>query len=163
MVFVRHALPGERVRVRVTEDAGGSFVRADAIEVLRAAPERVEPPCPHAGPGRCGGCDWQHVAPSAQRELKAQVVREQFARLAGLDVDVTVAELPGGPLHWRTRITYTIDQQGRPGLLRHRSHEVELIESCPLGVAGVGDGPVLARTWPGEARVEAVRGDDAEP
>jgi tRNA/tmRNA/rRNA uracil-C5-methylase (TrmA/RlmC/RlmD family) len=160
VVFVRHTLPGERVRALVTEDAGGSFVRADAIEVLHAAPERVVAPCPHAGPGRCGGCDWQHVRPDAQRALKASVVREQFARLAAADVEVEVAELAGGPLHWRTRIGYTIDADGRAGLLRHRSRAVEPIESCPLGVAGVGDGSPLQRRWSGESRIEVIADDD---
>jgi tRNA/tmRNA/rRNA uracil-C5-methylase (TrmA/RlmC/RlmD family) len=159
VVFVRHAIPGERVRVRITEDAGGSFARGDAISVITPSEDRVEPPCPHAGPGRCGGCDWQHVRPAAQRDLKAAVVREQFARLAKLDVAVEVTELPGGPLHWRTRVGYTIDQHGRPGLLRHRSPVVEAVESCPLGVAGVGDSPVLAQSWPDESRVEVVRDD----
>ena len=68
VVFVRHTLPGERVRVRVTEgDTASRFLRADAVDVLEPAPARVEPPCPYAGPGRCGGCDFQHVAPQAQR------------------------------------------------------------------------------------------------
>ncbi|HYH30232.1 MAG TPA: TRAM domain-containing protein, partial [Pseudonocardia sp.] len=49
VVFVRHALPGERVRAVVTEDGGGSFCRADAVGVLEASPDRVEPPCPWAG------------------------------------------------------------------------------------------------------------------
>src|SRR5262249_3922576 len=57
VVFVRHALPGERVRARVT-GATASFARAEAIEVLRASPDRVPPRCPHARPGGCGGCDW---------------------------------------------------------------------------------------------------------
>ena len=78
MVFVRHALPGERVRAAVTEDAGGSFCRADAVAVLVASPQRVEPPCPWAGPGGCGGCDWQHAEPALQRDLKAVVVAEQL-------------------------------------------------------------------------------------
>src|ERR671928_498674 len=55
VVFVRHALPGERVVVRVTEDRHPGYCRADAIEVLEASPERVERPCPYSGPGRCGG------------------------------------------------------------------------------------------------------------
>src|SRR5437667_9700159 len=76
VVFVRHALPGERVRARVqpTESETAKFLRADAIEILRASPDRVEPPCPFAGPGRCGGCDWQHATLEAQRKLKAAVV-----------------------------------------------------------------------------------------
>jgi tRNA/tmRNA/rRNA uracil-C5-methylase (TrmA/RlmC/RlmD family) len=167
VVFVRHALPGERVRAAITEERG-SFCRADAVEVLVAAPGRVTPPCPHAGPGRCGGCDWQHADGATQRDLKAAVVREQFARLAGLDVREllsAVEPMPGeqGLLGWRTRITYALDGAGRPGLHRHRSREIERLDTCPLGAAGVGDSPVLARTWPGLTGIEAARGDDGEP
>src|SRR5690349_21830509 len=55
VVFVRHALPGERVRARVTEGRPTDrFLRADAVEILSASPDRVDPPCPYAGPGRCG-------------------------------------------------------------------------------------------------------------
>ena len=158
VVFVRHALPGERVRARLTEDRG-TYCRADAVEVLRGSPDRVAPPCPYAGPGRCGGCDLQHASGAAQRALKAAVIVEQFARLAHLDVDVEVESLPGWLLGWRTRITYAVDQQGRPGLHRHRSHDVEHVYSCPLGVAGVGDSPALARTWPGLTGVEAIEGE----
>ncbi|WAX57367.1 methyltransferase [Jatrophihabitans cynanchi] len=164
VVFVRHALPGERVRAAVTEERG-SFWRADAVEVLAAAQGRVTPPCPHAGPGRCGGCDWQHADAATQRDLKAAVVREQFARLAGLDVSgllTAVEPLPPeqGLLGWRTRITYALDRSGRPGLHRHRSGEIERLAACPLGAPGVGDSPALARTWPGLTGIEVARGDD---
>jgi tRNA/tmRNA/rRNA uracil-C5-methylase (TrmA/RlmC/RlmD family) len=54
VVFVRHALPGETVRAVVTEDAGKSFCRADAVEAIVASPDRVAAPCPHAGQGRGG-------------------------------------------------------------------------------------------------------------
>ncbi|MBX6767467.1 MAG: TRAM domain-containing protein, partial [Actinomadura rubrobrunea] len=50
VVFVRHALPGERVRARVTERTK-RFLRADAVDVLDASPDRVQAPCPFAGPG----------------------------------------------------------------------------------------------------------------
>ena len=76
--------------MEVTEDRHARFCRADAVEVLDAAPERVERPCPYSGPGKCGGCDWQHVSHAGQLGLKAAVVREQLSRLAGLDVPVTV-------------------------------------------------------------------------
>lgn len=62
VVFVRHAIPGERVRVRVTElGPSGRYVRADAVEVLDASADRVQPPCPFAGPGRCGGLSLIHI------------------------------------------------------------------------------------------------------
>jgi tRNA/tmRNA/rRNA uracil-C5-methylase (TrmA/RlmC/RlmD family) len=93
-VFVRHALPGETVLARLTE-VTSRLARADAVKILKASPDRVQAPCPHAHPGGCGGCDWQHAALPAQRSLKAAVVRQQLKRLAGLDREVTVEALPG--------------------------------------------------------------------
>ena len=154
VVFVRHSLPGERVVVRVTEDRHRGFCRADAIEVLEAAPARVERPCPYSGPGRCGGCDWQHVDPAEQRRLKSAVVREQLARLAGLDdVDVTVEELPGGPLRWRSRARFAVDRSGAAGLRRHRSHDVVPLADCPITVDPAA-AAVLQRQWPGAGAVD---------
>jgi tRNA/tmRNA/rRNA uracil-C5-methylase (TrmA/RlmC/RlmD family) len=155
VVFVRHALPGELVLARVTEHSG-SFRRADAVEVLEPSPERVCPPCPHAGPGRCGGCDWQHASGPAQRSVKAAVVREQLARLAGLDIPVAVEELPGGLLGWRTRIQFAIGPDGTVGLRRHRLHEVEPVAACPLGRPGVGRAPAGRAGLTG---IELVQGD----
>jgi tRNA/tmRNA/rRNA uracil-C5-methylase (TrmA/RlmC/RlmD family) len=154
VVFVRHTLPGERVVVRVTEDRHPGFCRADAIEILEASPDRVERPCPYSGPGRCGGCDWQHVDPAAQRTLKATVVQEQLARLAGLPhVDVPVEELPGGPLRWRSRARFAVDRSGAAGLRRHRSHDVVLLDDCPITVEPAAQA-VLGRRWPGAGAVD---------
>src|SRR3984957_20494414 len=117
VVFVRHALPGERVLARVTE-VTSRLARAEAVEILAASPDRVTPPCPYARPGGCGGCDWQHATLPAQRALKAAVIRQQLRRMAGIDREITVEALPGdqdaglgpaaedapGPgLGWRTR------------------------------------------------------------
>ena len=60
VVFVRHGIEGERVLAELTEEHA-TWARADVTEVLEPSPDRVEPPCPYAGPGRCGGCDYQHV------------------------------------------------------------------------------------------------------
>ena len=131
VVFVRHALPGEQARVRITED-GGRFLRGDAVEILTPSPDRVEAPCVLARPYGCGGCDFQHVSLPAQRELKAAVVREQLSRLAGLDVDVTVEAVPGDNegLRWRTRMQYVRLPDGRRGLRKHRSHDVVPVDDC---------------------------------
>jgi tRNA/tmRNA/rRNA uracil-C5-methylase (TrmA/RlmC/RlmD family) len=155
VVFVRHALPGERVRAVVTEDGGGAFCRADAIAVLDAAPGRVEAPCPWARAGGCGGCDWQHATPELQRSLKTAVLREQLARLAGVESDVVVEELPGGPLGWRHRVRLAVDGEGRAGLRAHRSHDVLPIADCPLTPAGTLP-PVLAERFPPAGEVEVV-------
>ncbi|NKZ00169.1 class I SAM-dependent RNA methyltransferase [Nocardiopsis alborubida] len=157
VVFVRHALPGERVRVRVTEQTS-RFLRGDAVEVLQASPDRVQAPCPAAGPGKCGGCDWQHAAPEAQRALKGKVVADQLRRIAGIDREVAVEELPGTPdgLGWRTRVRFAVDSGGRAGLRRHRSHDIEPVERCLIAHPGVTELGVTDVKWEGVRDVEAV-------
>jgi tRNA/tmRNA/rRNA uracil-C5-methylase (TrmA/RlmC/RlmD family) len=164
VVFVRHALPGERVVAEVTEVHRG-FLRADAVTVLEPAPDRVTPPCPYAGPNRCGGCDLQHVAPAAQLTWKADVVREQLRRIAGLtpaeidELGVRVDPLPGGPLGWRSRVRYAVDAAGRAGLLKHRSHEVVPVDRCLIAHPAIQQLPVLSadgQRWPTAEAVETV-------
>ncbi|HEY5273169.1 MAG TPA: TRAM domain-containing protein [Acidimicrobiales bacterium] len=161
VVFVRHALPGELVRALVTQETK-SFLRADAIEILRAAPERVVPPCGYAGPGGCGGCDWQHVSLPEQRRLKAALVTEQLHRLAGLDMEVEVEELPGAPdgLGWRTRVRFGVSDAGVVGLRRHRSHEIEPIDRCLIAAPGVEALDAEDRDWPGVAEFEVFTSSD---
>jgi tRNA/tmRNA/rRNA uracil-C5-methylase (TrmA/RlmC/RlmD family) len=133
VVFVRHGLPGERVTVEVTEGAPGDrYLRADAVEIHEPSPDRVVPPCPHAGPGLCGGCDFQHVDLVAQRRLKAEVVAEQLQRLAGLERSIVVEPVPGDVdgLGWRTRMRYATTPDGRLGLRAARSHRVVPIDRC---------------------------------
>lgn len=157
VIFVRHALPGERVVVEVTEgQEGDRFLRADAIEILERSPHRVTPPCPYARPGRCGGCDFQHASLAFQRELKADVVREQLHRLAGLDVEVVVEPVEGdaGGLDWRTRVQWAIAPDGTPGLRRHRSHDVVPIDLCRIAHPGLP--PVTDSAWPNASSVEAL-------
>ncbi len=166
VVFVRHALPGERVRAMITEgDATSRYLRADAVEVQLASPERVAPPCPYAGPGRCGGCDWQHATPAAQRALKADVVMEQLRRLGGVDRQVVVQALAGDDdgLGWRTRVQFAVRPDGRPGLRRHRSHEVIPIDRCLIAHPAVDETGVLHRRWRGRDVAEVIIGADGPP
>ena len=154
VVFVRHALPGEQVRIAITEEKK-SYLRADAVEVLAAASSRVQPPCPWSGPGKCGGCDWQHVDIDEQRRLKASVVREQLQRLAQLDREIVVEQVEGDTdgLHWRTRMRFAVDDDGRAGLRRHRSHHVVPIEDCLIAVAAARVPDLVERDWPADAEV----------
>lgn len=163
VVFVRHALPGERVVVEVTEGEERSrFLRGDAVEVLAASPDRVVPPCPFAGPGRCGGCDFQHVRLPAQRGLKAAVVREQLTRLAGVEREVTVEAVAGDAegLDWRTRVQFAVVPDGTLGLRKHRSHDVVPLDRCLISHPDLP--AVLERRWPGAETVEARCSTDGD-
>ena len=156
VVFVRHTLPGERVRIRVTERSK-RYLRADAVEVIEPAPDRVAAPCPYAGD--CGGCDFQHVSPAGQRRLLTSVVREQLDRLAGLTWNGEVEAVSPDDLGWRTRVAFAVDESGRAGLRRHRSHDVVPIEECLIAHPDLPR--VLDRTWDSES-VEAIVSSSGE-
>jgi tRNA/tmRNA/rRNA uracil-C5-methylase (TrmA/RlmC/RlmD family) len=165
VVFVRHALPGETVLARITE-VTSRLARAEAVEILAPSPDRVNPPCPHTGPGGCGGCDWQHATLPAQRSLKAAVIRQQLRRLAGLDREITVEALPGDEkpgdekqgagLGWRTRVQFAVRPDGVAGLRAHRSHEVIDVGECLIAHPGITDLGLPARRWPATSSVEAL-------
>ncbi|MBF6329746.1 class I SAM-dependent RNA methyltransferase [Nocardia transvalensis] len=165
VVFVRHGLPGELVRARVTEDRGKSFCRAEAVEVLEASPDRVPATCPVSGPGGAGCCDFSFATPEAQRALKAAVVTEQLRRLAEWETKVTVEPIPLGDNGnsetggWRTRIRLVVDDEGRAGMHRYRSSDVITDLRCPQPMAGALDGIADSRWTPGAELVIAVDDD----
>ena len=104
VVFVRHGIPGEKVRVRLTDDGpAAKFWRADVVEVLEPSPDRV----PHfwdlADSARSwshrhppvGGAELGHISLARQRSLKADVLAEQLKRLAGVEL------APAGQSQWK--------------------------------------------------------------
>jgi 23S rRNA (uracil1939-C5)-methyltransferase len=120
VVFVRGALPGERVAAVLT-DARRRFARAETVDVVDPSPARLAPPCPLVAAG-CGGCGWQHIDPAEQRRLKADIVLEALRRGARLDPP----EPDPGPLlpatGWRTTVRATIGDDERAGFRRHHAH-----------------------------------------
>ncbi len=152
VVFVRHGLPGELVRVRLTDSGPAArFWRGDVVDVLEAdSRRRTEHVWAPADPLRSwpggrppvGGAEFGHAELEAQRELKAAVVAEQLSRLAGLETPVTVEAMPGEDprgLGWRTRAHFAVDPAGRIGMHPHRSAEIVPVDSFPLVVPAIDD------------------------
>lgn len=156
VIFVRHAIPGEKVKARLT-DAGESakFWRADVVEVLDASPDRVEHFWRLADSRRAwehghppvGGAEFGHIALQRQRELKAAVLAEQLSRLAGVDlplagwsgtVEAVDNAADGGPgLGWRTRASFSITKGGKLGMHAHRSHHIVAVREMPLALDAI--------------------------
>jgi tRNA/tmRNA/rRNA uracil-C5-methylase (TrmA/RlmC/RlmD family) len=159
VIFVRHALPGERVIVAVTSVAN-NFARADAVSIIEPSSDRVNAACKYAG--ECGGCDFQHVSLTSQRKLKSDVISEQFRRLAKIDIRVEVEEVANvfDPEHtgllWRTRVAFVADSQGRLGLRRNHSHELVHVDKCVITVPSIINSDVLAQSWPANSTVQVV-------
>lgn len=158
VVFVRHTIPGERVRAEIT-DITKKFLRADTVEVLQASEFRVAAPCDYAGV--CGGCDWQHVSLSHQREMKSAIVQEQLGHLAKIttvngqpleEFRVQPMSSAEDGLRWRTRNRFRRIGDMGVGLQMARSHATIEIDDCLIAaegavelaqsVLGVGEGDI---------------------
>ena len=150
--FIRHGIPGEKVVVEVTS-TGKSFNRGDVLEVIEPSADRVKAPCSYAHRLGCGGCDFQHIDIGRQRELKSEVITEQFARIAKMDLKVAVEEV-AEPLHWRTRAILNIDGSGKAGFFGSRSHNSIQIDECLTCVPELKLGEITSRTWQPNTKLE---------
>jgi 23S rRNA (uracil1939-C5)-methyltransferase len=130
VIFVPYAIPGETVRVEMVE-ARTRWARGRLLEILEPSPHRVEPACPYFGPGRCGGCHFQHIDYEAQAEYKQEVVIDQLARLGGLR-DANVQEIIGAAEPWayRNHAQFSTTPAGQLGFLTADTHHVVPVEEC---------------------------------
>jgi tRNA/tmRNA/rRNA uracil-C5-methylase (TrmA/RlmC/RlmD family) len=161
VVFVRYALPGERVRARVTAERG-SYWHAATVEVLEPSADRIPSLCPIAGVDGAGCCDLAFATPEAARTLKAQVVANQLERLGGhrwLGEAETLSD--AGPTGWRTRVRLDVGTDRRPGF--HRYHSDVLVSDlrCAQLPAGMLDG-LADVDWPPSAQLHVAVDDDGE-
>lgn len=153
VIFVRYALPGERVRVQITDDRQASFWHGAAIEVLDPSPHRIDPICPIAhGSGESGCCDLSFVEPVYLRELKGDVVSQQLARLGKYEWQGVAEQLgDGDSTGWRTRVRLDVNALGQPGFHRYHSDELVTDLRCAQVVSGLLDGldePALGAEGP---------------
>ncbi|MCP2634958.1 class I SAM-dependent RNA methyltransferase [Microbacterium sp. HD4P20] len=165
VVFVADAIPGERVRARLTDTGKKSFWRAETLEVLDASPHRQ----PHvwrqadvdvAPEKRPGGADFGHIALAHQRELKLRVLLEALERFGGIaaptaamaaagpvlsdTLEVVDQETPDGT-RWRTRVSLHVDDEGRVGPYAARSHRVIEVDGHPLATVEVEQAALALR------------------
>ena len=138
-VFVAGAVAGDTVRARLTSD-GGSFARAQAVEVLQGSPDRVTPACPYAS--LCGGCPWAALSYDAQRLAKRSNVVDSLVRIAHMDASraeelVAPCEAPSDPWGYRNKIELGVGHsKGRTTIGMHAREgadtDIIKVTQCPL-------------------------------
>ena len=160
VIFVRHAIPGEKCTIQITS-TGSSFNRADVISVEAPSEFRVQAPCSFAHRNGCGGCDFQHISVDHQRTLKSDVIAEQFSRIAKMDLRVDVEEV-GESTHWRTRAIATTDRNGKLGFYKSRSHSIAPVTDCIICVETMNFTEIASRDLKGDVRVEISASNTGE-
>lgn len=182
VIFVSDAIPGERVRARLTDTGKAAYWRADTVDVLDASPHRR----PHVWreadidvppENRPGGADFGHIGIDHQRSLKLEVLQDALRRIGKLDVPATMspahplreahggfaAEDPAG-LRWRTRVSLHVDGAGRVGPYASRSHRVVPVDDLPLAteeVARVAREMIRDGGAGGAGRIDLVQPSDS--
>ena len=131
-IFTRYAIPGERVRARISEDRG-RYAFAEAVTLLGPSPHRVTPRCPHFGPGRCGGCHFQHIDYAAQPGYKRDVVIDQLRRIGGIQNPPVLPTIPS-PAAWayRNHVTFHVDEAGNLCFVGMDDRTLIPIEECHI-------------------------------
>ena len=152
VIFVRHAIPGEECDIEIT-GTGSSFNRADVVEIIAPSTDRVSAPCRFAHRSGCGGCDFQHISLSRQRNLKSDVIAEQFARIAKMELSVDVEEV-SGPLGWRTRCSAVTTKAGALGFYQARTHKIIPVDDCRILVPEMRYSELAQRGAKGDQRIE---------
>jgi tRNA/tmRNA/rRNA uracil-C5-methylase (TrmA/RlmC/RlmD family) len=160
VIFVRHAIPGEKCTIQITS-TGSSFNRADVVSVETPSEFRVEASCRFAHRNGCGGCDFQHISVDHQRSLKSDVISEQFSRIAKIDLRVEVEHV-GESTHWRTRAIATTDRNGKLGFYKSRSHSIAPVTDCIICVEGMNFSEIASRDLKGDVRVEISASNTGE-
>lgn len=131
VVFVPYALPGERVRVRLTRERK-RWAEAELVEVVAPSRGRVIPRCPHFGPHKCGGCQWQHIDYEAQLRLKSEIVREQLRRIGRFEAP-PVRDCLGNladPWMYRNNVQLHVSAEGNVGFVNADRSAVHPIDVC---------------------------------
>ena len=162
IIFVRHSLTNERANVKITA-VNSKFAFGDAIEILKKSKDRVNAPCKYAHPEGCGGCDFQHIDPIAQLNLKKIVIQDQFKRIAKIEINpeiISKDSLEG--LNWRTRLNLAISENKKLGLHAHKSNKIIEIDECLIAVEGINKSEIFNKKWENEDNIKISYSSDNE-
>ena len=134
-VFVPFGLPGEQVRVELTEDKK-NFARGKLVEVLQASPERIDPKCKHFG--KCGGCHYQNLSYEKQLAAKTEILRDQLQRIGKIE-NPPVSQIVASPSEWnyRNHVQFHLTAEGKVGFINAKGNSTLPIEECHLPETGI--------------------------
>jgi len=142
-VFVPFGLPGERVRVRLTE-AKRNFARGELVEILEASPHRIIPRCKHFGV--CGGCHYQNLPYEEQLNAKTEILRDQLTRIGKIE-NPPVQKMVASPSPWnyRNHVQFHLTEEGKLGYVGANVSFAQGV--IPITECHLPEGPINS-LWP---------------
>lgn len=105
VLFIKNAIPGDRVTVKLTSRRKG-ITYAEVVDFLLESDARVVPHCSHFG--TCGGCQYQHISYQKQLDFKQNEVLQAFTRLARMSAVPLLPIIPSDKLqYYRNKLEFT--------------------------------------------------------
>ena len=141
ITFIHGALPSEEVEAKLVSSRS-AFNEAITLNVLKASPDRVKPPCQHYD--MCGGCSMQHLSPSAQIAHKQQILLDQLQHFGKVKPKSILPPLTGPTLGYRRKARlgarYVIKKEKLlVGFRERNGRYITEITSCPVLHSTVGE------------------------
>ncbi len=142
VVFVPYGAPGDVVMGVVVKETP-DWITLEPQKALALSIERTDPTCEVFG--ICGGCQWQHLAYPAQLRWKKEIVREAFARIAGIreiPLEDTRPSPTPFPFLYRNKAIVPLAWRGGRmlmGFYRRKTHEVVDTPECPVLAGPLND------------------------
>ena len=129
-VFVPFGLPGEQVRVRLTQEKK-SFARGEIVEILEPSSDRIDAKCKHFS--ECGGCHYQHLSYDKQLQAKTEILIDQLKRIGKIE-NPPVQNMVPSPNAWnyRNHVQFSLDRVGKLGFQKSNSNQVIPVTECHL-------------------------------
>lgn len=167
--FISGSLPNETVMFRYLSQQR-RFDEGSTVEVLEAAPDRIEPLCPHAS--ICGGCSLQHMAPDAQIAMKQAVLLEQFEHIGRVTPQSVATPLRGPVSGYRQKarlgVRYVVAKESvLVGFREEKNRFLADLTRCDVLHPRVGERITALRECLGQleqkdqiAQIEVAAGDE---
>lgn len=131
LLSVPFGVPGEDAIVEVVK--GGRRAQGRLVALLRKSAEVVQARCPHFG--RCGGCQWQHLLPDAQRRLKTRLVKDYLKEYADVRRDLVLETTGGDAWAYRNALRAVFAERDGVAIVGYHaggSSRVLDIAECPV-------------------------------
>lgn len=133
VIFVRGAVPGDRVLAKITKTKK-SYAQANVETIIKASTDRVEPPCHYAQ--ICGGCTVQQIEYDQQLALKSQLVEDALTRI-GKQSGYKLKPILGMtfPYYYRNKMIYNVAKIAKKiafGFYEKGTHKLIAIEECMI-------------------------------
>ena len=170
VVFVKGVLPGEQI-IAVIREVKKNHANAELVALEQASNARVSHVWPEAewvrpAHQRAGGADYGHIDRPEQLTFKTDILRDSLERFGHVDPDIaaltSVAAVGGETdgLHWRTRVSLQVNDEGIAGPYAENSHTVVPVETLPLAVEEIEQLGAHRGSWSGHSRIRLIRPTD---